>query len=587
MSEKVEIKIGGGSFTTVRNAVASIDPEVCINCGKCRRACPTEAIAEYQRPICRLCPDCAESPEMFPSEIKAYAAMHSCSIGCPLGTVPEAYISLIRAGRYKDAYDLISELNPLPSICAHVCHHPCESECKRGLLLDLNKPLAIRGLKRFVTETVPAYRAPFTRRLNQKIAIIGAGPAGITAAFDLVKKGYGVKIFEAAPKPGGMVRKCIPSFRLDKQVMLDEYAALEKAGIEIVYNAKIGRNPSVAQLKAEYDAVLIAVGAAKGVLLPLPGMESNPYRVYDAVTLLDRVNRGAPYWVNAEKPERKDVDINIGKHAVVIGGGSVAMDTARTLVRMGVEKVTCACLESEAEMPAPKSEVADARAEGIEIICGVSPQKLNCDSDWMAVEGIDFAKVERIEKDEKGRIKPILVENSTYTFACDSVVFAVGQKADVAQLASFSGIEMDGSKIKYDENMQTNIPGVFVAGDVVEARGSIINAMASGRKAALAIDNLLQDRELGSRIEHELHTGPQSQWIYRVMLEDAKPQKMPKLRYHDTFEVSELGFDEKTAVEESKRCMKCGYEKVDTDKCIGCGVCANNCPVQAITMKKA
>jgi len=302
---------------------------------------------------------------------------------------------------------------------------------------------------------------------------------------------------------------------------------------------------------------------------------------------MDRVNRGAPVWANGEKPERKDVDINVGSNIVVIGGGSVAVDTARTLVRLGVDKVTCVCLEAEDKMPAPLSEIKDAREEGIEFICSASPKKVNCDGGWVTVQSVDFSRVDHIEKDENGKIIPVMAKDGAFNLVCDSVIFAVGQTPDVANIAEGAGLQMSGSRIKSDvDTLETSMEGVFMAGDVVEARGSIIQAMASGRKAALSIDNMLQDRELTTRIAHELHTGPQSQWIYRIHLEDVRPQQIRKLRNRDTFDLVEIGFDEKTAVEETKRCMKCGYEQVDQEKCLGCGVCAVLCPVQAITMVK-
>ena len=567
---RVEIKITGEKeFVLERNAVASIDPEVCVNCGKCRRICPTESIAEFQRPICRICPDCAKGPMMFRGESEKFAHEHACSTGCPLGTIPEGYVNLIAEGKYDLAYDLIAELNPLPSVCARICHHPCETDCKRGLLID--KPLDIRGLKRFITDRVKPKREKFTARYNTRIAVVGAGPAGIMAAFDLSKKGYKVTVFEAGPKAGGMMRMGIPDFRLDKDILQEEIAALEEAGIEIRYNTIVGVNPTIDDLLADgFASVLITVGAQKGSRLPIEGADAD--QVYDAVTFMSRVN--------------SDMPVAIGKKAIIIGAGSVAVDTARTLLRLGAETATCVCLESEEDIPAPESEVEEAKEEGVEFITSASPVKI--DAEWVTVAGVLVKKVEKIERAENGRLTPVLVEGSDFEVEGDTVVFAVGQKPDIQNIAGRSGLKLDeAGRLVYDkETFMTSKDKVFVAGDVVAVRGSVIDALASGRKAALAIDNMLTGRKLQDRVEHVISTSDVTDIIYPVRLEDIAPQRMPKARFRDGFEEVEMGFSEKQAVNEAKRCMKCGYEKVAQETCIGCGACVSVCPENAISLVK-
>lgn len=569
-----------------RKAVASIDSKYCINCGKCRRICPAEAVQEYQRPICRLCPDCGEGPEMSPSEVRAFATKHTCSIGCPLGTVPEGYINLIREGRPQDAYDLIAELNPLPTTCASICSHPCEDECKRGLLMNLGKPINIRGLKRYAVEHSVHKREKFRIRFDKSVGIIGAGPAGITAAFDLAKKGYKVTIYEQGSKPGGMARTCIPEFRLNKQALLEEFAALEEAGIEIIYNVRVGKNPSIDDLLAKHSAVLIAVGSSKGTKLPLEGDQFNPDRVYDAVTFMQRINSNAPRRVGEELAYKKLVDVNVGKKAIVIGAGPVATDTARTLKRLGVPEVTCACIEDEASIPAPADELAEAREEGIEFVTSAAPVRMI--SDFSALKGIEFKKVESCSRNEAGSFVINTVEGSEFTIDCDTLIFATGQRADVKQLAENAGLELlPNGRFRCDEKTNmTSREGVFVAGGVLVARSSVVGSMASGRKAALAIDNYIQGRELEDRsVMHDLAVAPQSEMIYRIHLEDSVPQDMPKQRFRDTFDQVELGFTDVQAHEESIRCMKCGFSFVDTEKCLGCGACISGCPENCITLK--
>lgn len=559
---------GGKEFARLRGAVAFVDSEICFNCGVCRRACPTEAIGENQRDICRLCPDCTPKSKMFPEESKEYATKHACSLGCPLGTVPEGYVRAVADGKFDTAYDLLSELNPLPVVCSMICHHPCQTECKRGLLID--EPVAIRALKRFITSKVPAKTKRYDRKYDLKVAVIGAGPAGLTAAADLAEKGYRVKIFEAGPAPGGMLRRGIPSFRIDRETMDAEIDSLLKAGIEIEYNCLVGKNPTIDSLLAEkYAAVLIAVGAGKGAMLPIPGIEAE--KVYDAVSFMRRINARQP--------------VIVGKKAVVLGGGSVAMDTARTLRRMGLE-VTCACIENGECVPAPAWEVKEAKEEGVEIIEAACPSRIV--TELFNVRGVELKKVSCISTDSCGRLQPETETGSEWIVEADTVIFATGQKAEVRFLAENAGIRLDeAGRIVFDpETMQTSRERVYIAGDAVAARGSVIDAMASGRKAALAVDNLLQGRSLTDRAaKRDPALAPNDEKIFpAVRLEKLDPQFPPMLRERDGFELVEGVFDEKTAVLEAKRCMKCGYSSVDPDKCIGCGVCANLCPARAISM---
>ena len=569
--QKILFKIGNNlEFAKTRKAIANVDSNLCVNCGRCRMMCPTETINEYQRDICRLCPDCAEGPMLFPEQSKTYTAEHSCSLSCPLGTIPEGYVNLIAEGKFDLAYEMISDLNPLPVICSMICHHPCEDDCKRGLLMD--KPIAIRALKRYVIEHEKPAKVHFNQRYDKKIAIIGAGPAGLTAAADLALKGYRVKIFEASSKPGGMMGVAIPEFRLDKDKLRNEIQELIDAGVEIEYNCRIGRNPTLEELRNDkYAAILIAVGSEKGCVLPIPGADSE--NVYDAVSIMKKINSKIP--------------VKLGNKAVIIGGGSVALDTARTLKRKGVGDITCVCLEAGNFIPAPKWELEEAFEEGIKLIEGASPIRII--ADLFTVNGIEFKKVKSIETDESGKLKPVTEDGSEFVVAADTVVFATGQKPDIRFLIENSGLKLNkAGYIEFAEGTgQTNISTIFVAGDVTGAKGSVVSAMADGRKAALSIDNMLMDRKLENRaVKREPKTASMKEKIYPVRLEKLDPQNVPKLRYRDNFEMVEGVYDDKSAVLEAKRCMKCGFSEVDTDNCIGCGVCVEACPEKAITMIK-
>jgi NADPH-dependent glutamate synthase beta subunit-like oxidoreductase len=564
----VNIKLESAEeYTIQRTCVANIDSNLCINCGKCRRTCPVEAIEEMQRAICRFCPDCAESNVMLEEEQYEYAVSHACSVGCPLGTTPEGFVNLVAEGRWQEAYDSLAELNPLPSLCAMICSHPCMDECKRGTLIDT--PINIRGLKRAAVENASITRPVFKQNIDKRIAIVGAGPAGLTAAFDLAKKGYKVKIFEKNPQAGGMVRMGIPDFRLDKNLLLNDVKVLEKAGIEIEYNSSIGSKPTVDDLLNNgYAAVLLATGASKGIDLHMKGALSD--KVYNAVTFMQRVNSKEP--VNNWK-----------------SSGSVALDTARTTLRLGAKKTTCACLEAEGEMLAPKDEIMEAMEEGIEFITSVSP--LEIEADFITVKGVKFQKVSSIDKDESGRLKPIVIEKSEFSVESDTVIFAVGQKPDIKLLAKKAGLDLDcrGGLVVDENNLTTNKEKVFAAGDIINPRGSVITAMESGRKAAMKIDDYINGRTLLDKTEkHKLNLALNEEKIFPIRLEKLSPVKMPTtdMDKRKSFMPVEIGYSKEEAVMEAKRCMKCGFEQVDEDKCIGCRACEAGCPENAISFKR-
>jgi heterodisulfide reductase subunit A len=577
-TEDLSITVGKAeAFGAQREAVAGIDAKLCINCGTCRRTCPTEAISEYQRVICRYCPDCAGGPQMFYDEATIYAGEHACSIACPLGTIPEGYVNKIAEGKFEEAYELIAELNPLPGVCGRICNHPCMDDCKRGLLID--EPVNIRGLKRFVTDRVSPRLKPFIQKYDTRIAVIGAGPAGIMAAFDLSKKGYKVTIFEAGPEPGGMMNTGIPAFRLDKAVLRAEIAALEEAGIEIVYNAKIGKNPTIDDLfKEKYAAVVLAVGATRGMVLPIEGATADT--VYDAVSLMTRINKGVPQTITGHNRP-----IDYGR-VVIIGGGSVALDTARALLRRGATSATCVCIEDDETMPAMPAEIEDARKEGVQFVTCSAPTRIL--TEWTTVKGVEFRKVSEINCDPHGRMNPVTIEGTEFTLDAETVVFATGQKPDLRFIADGAGLRLNEAGLpEHDrETLMTNREGLFVAGDMVTGKGSVIDALASGRKAALAVDNMLQGRGLSQRVEHTLTPADSSEKIFPAMLEELEPQAMPERKDRDGFAEIEQGYSEHQAILEAKRCMKCGFEVVNEERCIGCGICAQLCPQNAISMVK-
>ena len=411
-----------------KGASPRVDTDKCLNCGTCLRACPTGAIREAQRQICRLCPDCAEGEIMFPRGMEELTT-RSCSLACPLGHYPEGYLNLLARGDWQGAWEVISAVNPLPGVLGRICGRPCEEECKRGILID--RPLPIRAAKREVAEWArregmdrpKAYR----RNIDMRVAVAGAGPAGLTAASDLASLGYRVTVFEKGPEPGGMVRQAVPSFRLPDEVWEREFAAALGDGIEVVYGAAVGASPTLEELEKDgYKAVVLATGAPRGKLLPLPGRDFKG--VYDALTFMSAVKQGRP--------------VEVGEKVVVIGGGSVATDVARTALRKGAREATMVCIEQECDLPALSWEVEEALREGVKLVAGYAPQRIT--SAWMQAEAVELACVSDICCDAFGRLTPEIDPSDTRTLPADTVIFAVGQAVDTALLGRM-GLKLERS----------------------------------------------------------------------------------------------------------------------------------------------
>lgn len=558
--ESVTVKVdSGGKFSIERTAIARINPKRCVNCGTCREYCPAEAIHEQQREICRICPDCTTKPAMTFDEMQNLTDHRACTTACPLGISPQGYVNLIRKGNLEAAYKLVWEKNPLPSICGRICHHPCEQDCKRGILVD--EPIAIRGLKRFLAEALPQWRpAPYPQVHEECVAVIGSGPAGLTAAHYLARCGYQVSVFDEACEPGGMLMRGIPAFRLPRDVVRQEIEALEEAGITFRLGEKIGRS-AVEGIMAEYDAVVVATGASLSKELKIPGWRSEG--VLLAIDFMERVNHGQD--INRHPSQEFRVDGNV----VVIGGGSVAFDTARTALRQGAGQVTVICLECGDEIPCHPWEMEEARQEGVKVLPGLIPQRFT--GVLSRVDGVEVCDVADFHKDSNGCIRCSAKAGTERIIPADWVVVAIGQAADAF---------WDTVPEEYK---------VFFAGDVSSQKCSVVDAMASGKKIALEVDALLRGRTLKDALAlRQLGRAPAEEKIYpatRLKLERrAMPLQDAGRRIHNNDEV-ELGFKPDDALAESMRCLQCGYQEVDVQRCIGCGVCQRICPAgDAIAM---
>ena len=522
-----------------------------------------------------------------------------CRVACPVHTDVQGYIALIAQGEFEQALNLIRETNPFPSICGRVCTHPCESKCRRG---EVDQPLAIRLLKRFVAErgNVPRLTAPEIK-YDHEIAIIGSGPAGLSAAHDLALLGYKCTVFEALPVAGGMLSVGIPEYRLPRDVLRSEIEAVRKLGVDIKLNTRIGEDLTIADLWEQgYKAIFIAVGAHKSLKLGIPGEDLDG--VCHGLSFLRDVNLGKP--------------VEVRRRVAIIGGGNVAIDASRAARRLGAEEVIIFYRRSRAEMPASEEEIEEAEREGVEIHFLASPTKiLGGDG---KVTGMECIRMRLGAPDASGRKRPIPVAGSEFTMDVDMVIPAIGQAADLSLLPEEFKLIAKG-RLEVDPiSLATSVPGFFAGGDVVSGPASVIEAIAAGKRAAISIDMYLKGEDLAvSRTEEWLEIGELSQAtlgeVKRLERQEVPTLPMDK-RLLDFTEV-ELGFTEGMAVREAQRCLTCGAgaeciaEKcvacltcvricpydvpiikggvawIEAAQCQGCGICAGECPAKAIVVK--
>jgi len=485
-----------------------------------------------------------------------------CQHACPAGVDVPRYLDAISRGAYLEAVEIIRRRNPFPAICGRICDHPCELRCRRG---ELDDSLAIRALKRFAADryfdsaiNIPAPQ-PFEHVWPQKVAIVGAGPCGLTCAYFLAQMGYGVTVFEALPVGGGMLSVAIPEFRLPEEVIRMEIDYIKMCGVKINYNSPVNINFTIEDLKnSGYDAVFIAAGAQKSQQIGIPGEFEDLGGLYYGLRFLRDVKVGKP--------------VQTGKKVIVIGGGNVALDTARTAVRMGAEQVEIYYRRTKDEMPVSKAEYDEAVAEGVKINFLVSPTRI-VSSNWK-VTGLQCTRMALGEPGRDGRRRPVPVAGSEFFVEADTVFASVGQAPDLSFLPADSALERTRlEKLVVDENrLSTNVPGVFAGGDFVSGPGMVIEAIAAGRRGALAIDKYFRNdlsRVLMSDLRKELEASTEKD-LEQITddLEDEtwKPQFRPQIRKlslaerMNSFEETELSYREEEAVQETKRCLRCDLE---------------------------
>jgi len=524
-----------------------------------------------------------------------------CNQACPAGEDIVAYLRLVNKGEYEQARQRILEENPFPGVCGRVCGHPCESECNRA---QLGGAIAIHAMERFLAD-LPLERKLLTLEATApagaKVAVIGSGPAGLSCAYQLARRGYHVTVFEALPVAGGMMRVGIPSYRLPREVLDAEIAAIAALGVEIRTGMRLGDNLELDDLQ-DYQAVFLAVGQHRGRKLNVPGEDAEG--VLPGLEFLRRVNMGHK--------------VKLGPTVAVIGGGNTAMDAARSALRLGAD-VTVLYRRSRKEMPAISEEIEEAEQEGVRLEYLSAPVEIL--TARKKVTGLRCVRIRLGEPDESGRRRPEPIAGSEYTIEdVDTVIPALGQEADLSLLDK--GVRTRGDLIVTNEAGATSRQALFAGGDAATGSGTVAHAIGSGKRAALAIDKFLRGEALDDfpPLTEHVHAAPRDVDPTVVHFEDLnlayfteeertpQPQRAVSERIKDFGEVN-LGFAEKDALCEAERCFSCGtcnqcdtcwlycpdvcilrrdhegYE-VNYDYCKGCGVCVEECPRDAISIEE-
>ena len=533
-----------------------------------------------------------------------------CQMACPAGIDVSSYVSLIGEGRYAEAVELIRKDNPFPWVCGLVCTHPCEFVCVRG---RIDSPIAIMNLKAFAAEKAVServYKNPpkAANSLDQKVCIIGAGPAGLTAAYYLALKGYRVTVVEALPYAGGMMMVGIPRYRLPREVIDREVAFIEELGVEFRFNTWLGHDTTIDQLRSEgFEAFFVATGAHSCFEMGVKGERDFP-QVIGAITFLNNVAMGERHIP--------------GRRTAVIGGGNVAIDAARTLIRLGCEDVILLYRRTRSEMPANVEEVKQAEEEGVRLAFLTIP--LEVLGEGRKVTGLKCLRARLAEPDEKGRRKPVPVEGSEHVIEVDAVVSAIGQRIDRMGLETVEGLRWTkwGTLVADTITSATSAKGIFSGGDLVLGPATVVEAIGAGKRAAEGIERyfrgLPQPKMPPVPVRRKRVDLTEVTASAKMSLRRPEMPLLGPERRRITFQQVELGYDEATAKQEARRCLRCdickrcgkcvticrdkmgidalqfGYldfgtpgftdYRITAERCILCGACATNCPTGAITL---
>jgi len=471
-----------------------------------------------------------------------------CSNACPASVNIPGFVSLVGEERYDEALKLHRERNPLASICARVCFHPCESKCMRA---SLDGALAIRHVKRYMVEQEKEPQLPeilvSAENAARKVAIVGSGPAGLSAAYFLARLGYKPVVFEAEPKAGGMLVQAIPAYRLPRHELEREVRMIEAMGAHFEYGKALGRDFTLKQLKDEgYEAVFVAVGAPQGMGIGVPG-EDGP-GVYDGLSFLKQYN--------------VDGKGEVGRNVVVVGGGNAAIDAARTAIRLGAESVKIMYRRTRAEMPAWGEEIDAADLEGIEIVTLVTPEEILRDASGK-VCGVRCKEMALGDYDRSGRRKPVAGRNPSFVVEADTVIAAIGQKLDAPAILDGTPVELNrwGYLAADPDTGRTSTDWIFTGGDAATGPSSVVEAIGAGEKAAAGIDQFLTGanhafwrRDIEPPTFFDPDADPQ-------LVDRHAVQELPVADRITNFDEVEISWAAEVALAEARRCLRCDYGK--------------------------
>ena len=578
--------------------IAKVEKQNCVACGKCVEACPAGAVklgqklcdkegCEITYPRMPLPGDQPWGEHMWShnyrdvNRINCYdTGTAPCKTACPAHIGIQGYLQLAKEGRYEDALALIKKDNPLPAVCGHVCNRRCEDACTRG---TIDEAVAIDEVKRFIAErdlnaetrfipkkTIPSLKGGF----EEKIAIIGAGPAGLSCAYFLALTGYKPTIFEKNAEPGGMLRYGIPSYKLEKDLLAAEIDVIRQLGVEIRCGVEVGKDVTIEDLREQgYKGFYAAIGCQRG---RKPGISGeNAEGAYTAVDFLRKAGAKESFALEGD--------------VVVVGGGNVAIDAARISSRCTDAKISMFCLETREKMPASDEEIEEALEEGIELNCGWGPKEVLEENGH--VSGVVFKKCTRVF-DAQGRFSPEYDENDTVTIPCRHVIFSVGQAIDWGHMLDNLHVELrpNGGALANKLTYQTSEPDIFVGGDVYTGPKFAIDAIAAGREGAVSLHRYVHEHctlTIGRNRRDFIELDKEN---IKVETYDSSSRQIPPKadvkEQAKTFRDLSQSLTEEQVKKETSRCLSCGASVVDPNKCIGCGVCTTKCMFDAIHLHR-
>ena len=585
-------------MAAAETVIAKVEKQNCVACGKCVEACPAGAVklgqklcdkegCEITYPRMPLPGDQPWGEHMWThnyrdvNRINCYdTGTAPCKTACPAHIGIQGYLQLAKEGRYEDALALIKKDNPLPAVCGHVCNRRCEDACTRG---TIDEAVAIDEVKRFIAErdlnaetrfipkkTIPSLKGGF----EEKIAIIGAGPAGLSCAYFLALTGYKPTIFEKNAEPGGMLRYGIPSYKLEKDLLAAEIDVIRQLGVEIRCGVEVGKDVTIEDLREQgYKGFYAAIGCQRG---RKPGISGeNAEGAYAAVDFLREAGAKESFALEGD--------------VVVVGGGNVAIDAARISSRCTDAKISMFCLEAREKMPASNEEIEEALEEGIELNCGWGPKEV-LEEDGH-VSGVVFKKCTRVF-DAQGRFSPEYDENDTVTVPCRHVIFSVGQAIDWGHMLDNLHVELrpNGGALANKLTYQTSEPDIFVGGDVYTGPKFAIDAIAAGREGAVSLHRYVHEHctlTIGRNRRDFIELDKEN---IKVETYDSSSRQIPPKadikEQAKTFRDLSQSLTEEQVKKETSRCLSCGASVVDPNKCIGCGVCTTKCMFDAIHLHR-